>query len=226
MLAQKLANTLPSLTDMIHARTQHIDNAIFAMPKLTQIVSLGVGLDMRPFRLMKRLPDVAWFELDLPEMLKERERVIRDISDIATPVRYSIAADFVHDDVEALVLKCPEFDSCQPTIFLFEGCSMYFEESTNARILECVNRLRSHPDSRLWFDSVNEAVVKQATPHKEVWSFIEGMREMGESFIFGTDEPDLFARACGFNEVQSVTVAQHLDTSDPICSLYSFTLAR
>ena len=77
LLANHLHEILPQLKDMVLSRSQHIDELIQQVPDLKQVVLVGAGLDMRSIRHAADLPDVTFFEVDLPEMIAERERVTK-----------------------------------------------------------------------------------------------------------------------------------------------------
>ena len=55
LLARRLHGILPQLQDVVVARTRHIDEILSNIPGLMQVVLLGVGLDMRPFRISRSL---------------------------------------------------------------------------------------------------------------------------------------------------------------------------
>ena len=82
--AQRLQRILPQLASMVGARTRHADHTVLAFAGLEQLVMLGAGLDMRPIRLAPQLKSVSVFEIDLPIMLAERQRVIERIGAAVT----------------------------------------------------------------------------------------------------------------------------------------------
>ena len=49
-------------------------------------------------------------------------------------IRRMIAADFNSDDIAQLLLQHPDFDPTRPTVFVYEGCSMYFTAEENREI--------------------------------------------------------------------------------------------
>ncbi len=194
LLADHLHSILPQLKDMVLTRSQHIDEKIEQMTSVRQIVLAGAGLDMRSIRHAGQLPDVTFFELDLPEMIAERDRVTKMLDWDFRDQRVMIPADFKRDNISTVLRNHPRFDATLPTLIVFEGCSMYFSEAENRAIFGSFLDIMENPDSRLWVDFVNTAVVTRRTNNQRIIGFLEGMDSLGESFIFGTDEPKSF---CG-----------------------------
>ena len=228
LLAKKLRTALPQLTDMVLARTQHIDQTINEMQNVEQVVMLGAGLDMRPFRFASRSPEIKFFEIDLPDMLEERERVIAEMDDsqLQNPKRFSIAADFLKDDVAQLLQAQPSFDPAAKTLFIYEGCSMYFTEEENLSLLKNIWKLSQHPESQIWCDLVTESVVNGKTNRPEITAFLNRMEDLGESFIFGSDAPSELLAAIGCEATSQKTSRQFLETEEPIFDVYQFCVGR
>jgi methyltransferase (TIGR00027 family) len=224
-LANRLQGILPQLQDMVTARTRHIDEMLGAIPNLGQVVILGTGLDMRPFRLFKQLNKPMFFELDLPSMLEERSRVILQIKDRPVVRRRMVATDFKRDDVGELLLRHPDFDSTLPTAVIYEGCTMYFDALENREVLSAIPKAIRHHESRLWCDLVTESVVDGTTNHPEIAMFLEGMEELGEKFIFGCDTAEAFLAQCGFSNTALTTAQDYLGSNDQTFSTYQFNVA-
>ncbi len=233
LLANRLKRALPQLPPMVLARTRHIDELLASMTGLDQIVFLGAGLDMRLFRYLDSNTDhaaVRFFEIDLPEMLVERERVIAQLDRAGRiePQRVSIPANFLEDDVEKLLRYCDEFSSELKTAFIYEGCSMYFDALVNASLITSVARLMEHPESRLWADFVSADVAAQTVDHPDIQAFLHSMTELGESFTYGLDDPVDLLCACGMVSVKTVTAQDCVDAdnaSSEVLTRYRFTIS-
>ncbi len=226
LLAKRLQNALPQLQDMVTARTRHIDEMLGNIPGLEQVVILGIGLDMRPFRLFRPLNKPMFFELDLPEMLEERSRIILQIKERPVVRRRMVACDFRQDDVGKLLMRHPDFDPKLPTAVIYEGCSMYFDAQENREVLTAAANLLQHPDSRLWCDVVTESVVQGTTSHPEIVKFLDGMEELGEQFIFGSDAPQEFLSDCGFSSTSVTSAQDYLGCQDHAFSTYQFAVSK
>ena len=165
--ARRLKKVLPQLATMVHARTQNCDDTVKAVSGIEQLVLLGAGLDMRPVRLADHLSGVTVFELDLPVMLAERQQAIerweKELGTVAkAPERHQISVDFLVDDVGNRLNEHFAFSDTALTLVIYEGCSMYFDEQQNQRILIAVRKRLTHPESRLWMDYVTPAVISSA----------------------------------------------------------------
>lgn len=225
LLAMRLCQVLPQLQDMVLARTGHIDQTIQGIDDLQQVVLLGAGLDMRPFRLFANDRKPTYFELDLPEMLEERTRVISQMEDRPDVRRRLVAADFKQDEIASLLLSHPDFDPSLPTAVVYEGCSMYFSDAENRRILSSASALLRHRSSRIWSDFVAQRVVDGTAEHPEIAKFLLGMEELGERFVFGCDDPASLMRQCGFAKTTTTAAGQFLQADDPVLSVYQFAVS-
>jgi hypothetical protein len=83
-----------------------------------------------------------------------------------------------------------------------------------------------HPLSCLWTDFVEHKIVTRRTNDQRILSFLEGMDSLGESFIFGTDNPAELLESAGFGIVETISAGSYLDDPDPVLETYSFSIAR
>ena len=231
LLAARLRKALPQLTEMVVARTQHIDNTIRNTPGMRQLVLIGAGLDMRAFRHAIRRPDMTCFEMDLPEMLDERDRVIQEIDPQSSLKRVRLETDFLKDNLADTLRACPQFDPSLPTVLVYEGCSMYFEESVNREIIQDLLSMMKNPHSRLWIDFVTRQSVEGGTDVPEITDFLMRMDDLGESFVFGSDQPSQFLASCGAPKIEVTSASEFLQAEargplDPVYEVYNFTVSR
>lgn len=226
LLATRLQNVLPQLKDMVLARTQHIDETLNSIVGLRQVVLLGAGLDMRSQRHAAEKPEVTFFEIDLPEMIAERRRVIDQLPDNFSAQRELLEADFRSDDLAGLLAEHPRFDPSLPTMFIYEGCSMYFTEEENERVLRMVTSLMQHPSSCLWCDFVTREVVSGRTNNRSIAAFLKGMDELGEAFIFGIEEPAAWFERLGLGMVETTRCGEYLNERDMVFDTYRFVVAK
>lgn len=102
---------------------------------IRQVVLLGAGMDVRPYRLA--LPQVHWFEVDTPEVLSLKEALLTTVHPshvnfTALRVKQCSRIAFnVTTETELLknVLAMHGHDSTQPTLFILEGLVMYLTPS-------------------------------------------------------------------------------------------------
>ena len=223
LLADRLQNALPQLTDMVLGRTQHIDETI-RDGDYRQVVMLGAGLDMRSLRHAAEDPEKVFFELDLPEMIDERRRVIEQFPEGHWDQRVMLSVDFRKDSLAASLAADRRFDASLPTLFIYEGCTMYFTESENENLLQDVHALMGHSESRIWFDVVGPEIVTGRTNQDSITAFLEGMDELGESFIFGVEDVGQWTQSIGLQSVHVLDSGEYLCEQDPVFSNYRFAL--
>lgn len=115
------------------------------------VVNMGAGLDSRYERLGR--PAVsAWYELDLPEVIALRERLLP-----ASGNQYLSASLFDEGWMETVAALD------KPTLLLCEGVLMYFEA---AEVKDWLQRLaRRLPRATLVFDIVPPLLVGKARHH-------------------------------------------------------------
>lgn len=131
-------------------RTRFFDDHLLAAcaAGCTQVVLLAAGLDTRAFRLP--WPEgVRLFELDLPEVLTFKERVLAEQGAVARCERTAVPADLREEwPVE---LKGASFQPAEPTAWLAEGLLIYLCAEEAARLLTTLGRL-SISGSQLSFE--------------------------------------------------------------------------
>jgi methyltransferase (TIGR00027 family) len=147
-----------------------------------QVVLLAAGLDTRAFRL--RWPGgTRLFELDLPEVLAFKEKVLAEHGAVPRCERVVIGADLRTDWAGRLTGGA--FDPAEPTAWLAEGLIVYLTAEEATTLLGAVGRL-SAPGSRLAFergDAPRARMGPGAEPYTSLWK--DGL---------GPDAADLLAR--------------------------------
>lgn len=136
-------------------RTRWYDDRLVAAARdgVRQVVVLAAGLDTRAFRLGCPA-GTRWFEVDLPELLAFKDRVLAAAGAVAGCVRLPVAADLTGDWAAAMARH--GFDPEQPTAWLVEGLLVYLSPEEAAALLETVGGL-SAPGSRLFCEQGRSA---------------------------------------------------------------------
>ena len=227
-LATRFCERSPQLGGMVAARTRHLDGSVldFVGAGGRDLVILGVGWDMRPFRL--RLPEgMRIYELDFPTTLAERRRRLAELG-LQEP--RGVRRIEIPIDLRTMPLACvlqQHLDCKEPVFIAWEGMSMYFQEEEVRAILKGMAPLVAHPASRLWVDLVDRRAVEhpEAFP-EEVQAFMRGMQILGEPFTFGAECVEEFMASNGFECQQVVPSDVFLNGSkDPVYALYKFCMA-
>ncbi|MFJ1768259.1 SAM-dependent methyltransferase [Amycolatopsis sp. NPDC088138] len=113
-----------------------------------QVVLLAAGLDARAFRLPWP-PGTRLFELDLPEVLAFKDRVLAGQGAQPSCERVAVGVDLRGD--WAAALRTAGFDARVPAAWLAEGLLVYLSREDADRMLTTVSEL-SAPGSRVSFE--------------------------------------------------------------------------
>ena len=147
----------------VNARTHYIDAALkkAAADGVTQAVVLGAGFDTRAYRFRASLPQVRFFEVDLPATIEAKKaRVTEALGGLPDYVRYA-PIDFNTQKLEDVLLPLG-YDPKQRTFFLLEGVVMYVVEAGNIATFDFI-RANSAPGSVVIYDYVLQDVIRGKT---------------------------------------------------------------
>ncbi len=224
-VAARFCERTPQLGNMVAARTKHLDDVVanFTAAGGRDIVNVGVGWDMRPYRL--DVPEgTRFYELDFPTTLDERE--LR-INQHGVPLPEGVARQPIPIDLRTMSLKETVqgiLPSDRPLLLVWEGMSMYFDDQEVKEILVDMRSLLGNEHSLLWMDMVDrEPVVNPSAFPGTVQDFMRGMQILGEPFIFGSDTPAEFIEDCGLRCLEVVTSDVYFpDSAEPVYSIYQF----
>ena len=137
-------------------RTKLFDDLILA--SLTagcdRVINLAAGLDTRPYR-MKLPADLTWIEVDHPQMIEEKERVLAGERPVCSLLRR--AADLSDPAARASVLDEATHGS-QRALVISEGLVIYLEEDV-VRALS--TDLASRPAIRWWLLDLASPELRQ-----------------------------------------------------------------
>lgn len=225
LLADRFMRTLPQLQRMVAARTLDVDRMVAELlPKgLVQVVLVGAGYDMRPFRLLEHAPHVHTFELDLPHMVEDRASLLGRLDDLPAIRRTQVPFDLRLQTVAEALTSGHGFDPSETTVFVVEGVSMYLTPDRFDRLVTGIRDLLNGRGSVLWIDLVSRAVIDGRTGFESAVGFVESMQRLGEPFLFGLDDPaDYFAER-GLTVRRHVRSSDYHDSaSDPVFEHYGF----
>jgi methyltransferase (TIGR00027 family) len=117
---------------------------------IRQVVVLAAGLDTRAFRLP--LPsDLRLYELDQPQLLDFKNRVLDGRSERPVCVRRTVGADLRSDWSDQMLRQ--GFDPSQPTAWIAEGLLAYLPADAEHRLTQQIDDL-SAPTSQLAADRI------------------------------------------------------------------------
>eukprot|EP00977_Amphora_coffeiformis_P021116 scaffold8828_cov204-Amphora_coffeaeformis.AAC.37 len=155
-----------------------------------QVVTLGAGMDSRPFRL--NVPGTSFYEVDKADLFKLKEPLVQDIS-LTCAERKTITGTLGEMDLKEALLH-EGFDPQKPTTWLMEGLLPYLSRPVMQSVADEIGQL-SAPGSALWGDSFSKTSVDR------------GMVFHGVPFASGWDDYDVLFRHVGFDKATTYDFA-------------------
>jgi len=170
----------------VNARTHYFDAALrkAAAEGATQVVVLGAGFDSRAYRFHASLPQVRFFEVDLPASIEAKKaRVAEALGGLPDYVRYA-PIDFNTQKLEDVLFPLG-YDPKQRTFFLLEGVVMYVVEAGNITTFDFIRR-NSAPGSVVVCDYVLKDVLEGKSQRYYAATYVVyAVERLGEPFVFG-----------------------------------------
>jgi O-methyltransferase involved in polyketide biosynthesis len=139
-----------------------------AHPEAT-VLHLACGLDTRVQRIAPA-PSVRWIDLDLPDVIDLRERVLPAPSDDYRMVGGSVTDDDWLDDVPA----------DRPTVAVLEGLTMYLRKDQGRRLFQRITERFGHGE--LLFDCYGTIGIRMQ-------KLVPAVRNAGATLHWGIDDP-------------------------------------
>ncbi|MEA2748677.1 MAG: hypothetical protein QOI41_2820 [Myxococcales bacterium] len=166
-----------------------------------QVVVLGAGFDARAARLAR--PGVRFFEVDQPATQEEKLASIARVAGYPKDAATYVACDFEKDDfLERLASS--GFDTSSPAMIVWEGVTPYLHEPAIRATLRRV-ATGCDPRSVLLFDHFTRNFVEGATRADGDQQTRDLVEELGERFVWGSNDPLPMLFEEGFRHVRSVS---------------------
>jgi len=195
----------------VNARTRHVDAQLVAAAKadIRQVVVLGAGYDSRAYRFHKAYPKLAFFEVDLPQMMAAKQKAVERVFGKLPPqVRY-VPVDFNTQTLES-VLAAAGYDPAKKSLFILEGVMMYVNDAGNDATFGFIGT-HSAPGSRVVYDYVlRRAVEGDFNGLYAAETTVKGVAAFGEPFVTGWTP----AEAAAFAARHGLTVVEDLDDAE------------
>ncbi len=217
-LAQRFAAVTPEFPECIRARDIHSRRTIVQhYDRISQVVVLGVGLDVKPLELASKRQ--AWYGIDLAEGLALRAELL---SGASLEERYFtvVEADLRGDEWDAR-LRSAGFDGAQPTLFIVEGLSMYMPLPSLNGLFTKLRNLTVQEDCLVWMDHFSHEFFVMAEP--TVKSFIDSMARMGEPFVTGFSTVE-WLNETGWSNASTTRAKDLVTDTAPVLGEYLFSV--
>ena len=123
--------------DAVSLRCLAVDERVLSACRgeagIRQVLCLGCGMDSRPHRL--DLPGVAWFEVDVPEVIALKEELLRTASPEAAALTVGRVERLGLDlgrELHGLppALRAAGWEPEAPTLSILEGVAFYLSEAS------------------------------------------------------------------------------------------------
>ncbi|CAN5290460.1 SAM-dependent methyltransferase [soil metagenome] len=174
----------PGLFSVI--RTRFFDDyltSVMSQSRVRQIVLLAAGMDTRAFR-MEWPPGTRLYELDLPEVLGAKEKLLSGTTASDTCERRTVCADLTGGSWPQALAEAGH-SAEEPSLWLAEGFFLYLQDAGVHDLLDAVGAM-SAPGSRLGADFINRDFLLSPS----AWPFLESLSWLGSPLRFGVNEPD------------------------------------
>jgi methyltransferase (TIGR00027 family) len=171
------------------ARTRFIDDALLdALARgISQVVILGAGFDSRAYRL-PGLTNVAVFEVDHPDTLAMKQRVLHRVSiQLPAHVRF-VGLDFNSADL-GHVMAAAGYSKRARTFIVWEGVTNYLTEAAIDTTLRWCAQAAS--GSQLVFTYVHRAVLDDPAAFRGTERLFATLKAAGEQWTFGLEPAHL-----------------------------------
>ncbi len=173
----------------INARTRHIDTILkqAAADGVGQVVNLGAGYDSRAYRYRNAMPNVKFFEIELPAMVAEKKRRLKAVLGDVPDYVVFVPIDFNKQTIPE-ALKKAGYNPDVKTLFIWEGVTMYISGEAVDSTLKFI-ATQSAPGSSVVYDYILLAIVKgDFKAYTDMRGLALWARYRGEPFIFGIAE--------------------------------------
>jgi len=221
-LAQRFQQIIPELQRMVAARTCHLDMTARAFVRnhpQGNVVNIGAGYDARFWRL-DGVDALNIYELDLPIMLNERRKMFMYDK---KPNMHCVPVDLRSSTIAQVLEAEPSFNGSMPTLYIWEGGSMYFDGVDAEKIFSSFAALTAQcSDSLVWFDYVTKNAVGGCSGIDEIDRFNRSMSKMGEPFIHGINDICAYSKEHQLRIIDDTSCANYLGIHDTIDQQYHF----
>jgi methyltransferase (TIGR00027 family) len=182
------------LLPFISIRTRFLDDAIgdlLADGTVRQVVLLAAGMDTRAYRLAWP-EDVDLYEVDHGPLLAEKRRRLAELGARPAVRRHELPADLTQPWLPAL--EEAGFDRSRPTLWIAEALTFFLTEAQAAALLRLLASA-SAPGSHVALDILGAGLLRNPFSRP----FLDRLAADGTPWIFGTDAPETFLAANGWD---------------------------
>lgn len=173
------------------ARTKRIDAVLKdeGAKGIKQVVNLGAGYDTRAYRFHDTMPNVKFFELDMPAMIGRKKEIVAKIFGALPSYVIYIAIDFEKQSLEDALMKVG-YDKTKKTLFIWEGVTMYLTKEAVDGTLKFIAE-QSAPESSVIFEYITKSYLHSIVFERSAYTLARVVASHGEPYIYGINPWEL-----------------------------------
>ena len=204
LLLKYAERKFPGLYEGHLSRTHYYDRCVSrALDRgIRQLVILGAGFDSRPYRLATAATGCRVFEVDHPATSRAKQARISALGLDNRHVTY-VPVDFLREKAWDC-LAANGFDYGKPTLFTWEGVTMYLDRETVAGMMAFLASLPT--GSGMVFDYFFRDVITNPDKFEEARIHLDYVEKIQEPYTFGINPQDMAGFVSGFG----LTLAENL----------------
>ena len=158
------------------SRTNYFDDVLQTSMDngIKQIVIVAAGYDSRAYRFGNANPDVQFFEVDLPQVIKAKTEDVEALGLNNDMVEY-IGADLANVAIKDALMNNDKFVAAEPTLYLVEGLVYYLPQKAVDNLFKSLGEV-AFPGSILSYDFANYCLFMttcENLPAWEIYTFLE-----------------------------------------------------
>lgn len=186
------------------ARTRYIDDLLVRRiaEGAEQVVILGAGFDTRAYRFANSASNVRFYELDHPATQERKRNALRKVKLREPSTLTFVPVDFGKDDFTVLLGRAG-FRQDRPAFFIWEGVTMYLQESAVDETLSRVASSSQGGTSIVFNYSILMSNVNVLGT--DMIRMLKRMRRWGEPIVWGLEwgAVEEFLSARGFEILEN-----------------------
>ena len=153
------------------------------------MVILGAGFDTRAYRFHRKFPDLLFFEVDLPDMVIIKKRMVKNrLGDQSARVAY-VPIDFEKQRLDQELAKAG-YNKDLKTLFIWEGVVYYLDQASVAGTFRSIAQ-NSAPGSLVVFDYIPPDVADGTTTDPYGKAVYKHVKKLGEPWKFSVKPTDM-----------------------------------
>lgn len=206
-IGEEIEQKMPGWSNAIRGRIRYFNDTVKNTPHngFFQVVLMGAGYDTRAYRIGILNGSTKFFEIDRPEILERKTKIIQKIFGHLPGNVSFIPLDVVQADCWELLAKAG-WSSRKKTLFLLEGLVMYLPRPAVEDLLSGIV-CHAGSGSAVLFDFVPQSLADGTSDAEGGQNIRDWTIRAGEPILSGFAEGEIvpFLTSCGYSAVRIVS---------------------